>query len=101
MKNQIIIGIMATTILIVGCDKKSPRRVVTPQPSQGSPSTSGAQLPQRAIVSRAKTVVLPEFKLDGVTLPEAIRQLQQAAKENAQDDKGFNFMISNPDVIRP
>jgi hypothetical protein len=40
--------------------------------------------------------VLPEFKLDGVSLPEAVHQLQTAAKQNDPESKGVNFMINNP-----
>ena len=76
---------MAATILIAGCGKKSP-------------SSSATQPPERAIVTKAKSIVLPEFKLDGVTLPEAVHQLQIAAKQNDPESKGVNFMIKNSDV---
>lgn len=74
MKNAIITGIIAATILIAGS------------------SSSIAQTQERGMVTRAKSIVLPQFKLDGVTLQEAVRQLSVAAK---QDDpsKGVNFLL--------
>jgi hypothetical protein len=77
MKNAIITGIIAATILMAG-----------------SPS-SVAQTQERAIVTRAKSIELPEFKLDGVTLAEAVRQLSAAAKQS-DPSKGVNFMIAEP-----
>ena len=77
MKNAIITGIIAATILIAG-----------------SP-TSTAQTQESAIVTRAKSIELPEFKLDGVTLSEAVRQLSVAAKQS-DHSKGVNFMITKP-----
>lgn len=77
MKNAIITGIMAAIILIAG-----------------SPS-SIAQTQERAIVTRAKNIELPEFKLDGVTLAEAVRQLSAAAKQS-DPSKGVNFMVTEP-----
>jgi hypothetical protein len=52
--------------------------------------------PERAIVTKAKSIVLPEFKLDGVTLSEAVHQLSIAARQNAHDGQGVNFMITEP-----
>ena len=75
MKNAILSGIITATILIAG----------------SSPSV--AQTQERAIVTRAKSLVLPEFKLDGVTLTEAVQQLQIAAKQ-ADPSKGVNFMVT-------
>jgi len=75
MKNTIITGIIAATILIAGS------------------FSSIAQAQERAIVMKAKSIVLPEFKLDGVTLKEAIRQLSAAAKQN-DPSKGVNFMAT-------
>jgi hypothetical protein len=75
MKNAIITGIIAATILIAGS------------------SSSIAQTQERAIVTKAKSIVLPEFKLDGVTLPEAVHQLQIAAKQS-DPGKGINFMVT-------
>ena len=77
MKNTIIIGIIAATILIAGS------------------SSSTAQTQERAIVTRAKSIELPEFKLDGVSLAEAVRQLSDAAKQS-DPSKGVNFMITEP-----
>ena len=77
MKNIIITGIIAATILIAGS------------------YSSTAQTQERAIVTRAKSIVLPEFKLDGVTLQEAVQQLSAAAKQS-DPSKGVNFMISKP-----
>jgi hypothetical protein len=77
MKNAIITGIIAATILIVGS------------------SSSIAQTQERAIVTRAKSIELPEFKLDGVTLAEAVRQLSSAAKQS-DPSKEVNFMLTEP-----
>jgi hypothetical protein len=77
MKNIIITGIIAATILIAGS------------------SSSTAQTQERAIVTRAKSIELPEFKLDGVTLSEAVRQLSAAAKQS-DPSKGVNFMLTEP-----
>jgi len=98
MKNVIITGIMAATILIAGCGKKSPSSSVMPPPAQADAKSSSlvAQPSERAIVTKAKSIVLPEFKLDGVTLSEAVHQLQIAARQNANDGQGVNFMISGP-----
>jgi hypothetical protein len=54
--------------------------------------------PERAIVTKARSIVLPEFKLDGVTLSEALLQLRTAAKQNDPESKGFNFMATKPAV---
>jgi len=40
--------------------------------------------------------VLAEFKLDGATLSEALKQLLDAAKQNDHDGKGVNFLITKP-----
>jgi hypothetical protein len=77
MKNTIITGIIAATILIAGS------------------SSSVAQTQERAIVTKAKSIVLPEFKLDGVTLAEAVRQLSVAAKQSYPSN-GINFMLTEP-----
>jgi len=62
-------------------------------------STSGAQPRERAIVTKAKSIVLPEFKSDGATLREALNKLHDASRQNSPDGKGCNFIITNPDVI--
>jgi phage tail sheath gpL-like len=95
MKYAIITGIMAATILIAGCGKKSPSSSATPPPAQAD-ATSVAQPAERATVTKAKSIVLPEFKLDGVTLSEAVQQLQIASKQNDPESKGVNFMITRP-----
>ncbi|MDB6056946.1 MAG: hypothetical protein JWO95_790 [Verrucomicrobiales bacterium] len=43
--------------------------------------------------------MLPEFKLDGVTLREAVYRLREASKQNSPDGKGFNFIVTNPEGI--
>ena len=100
MKNAIITGIMAATILIAGCVKSSPSSSAAPPPAQADASASSpvAQPPERAIVTMAKSIVLPEFKLDGVTLQEAVHQLQIAAKQDDPESKGVNFMVTEPAV---
>ena len=75
MKNAIITGIIAATILIVGS------------------SSTVAQTQESAIVTKAKSIELPEFKLDGVTLGEAVHQLQIAAKQS-DPSKGVNFLVT-------
>ena len=47
------------------------------------------------MVTRAKSIELAEFKLDGVTLPEAVRQLSAAAKQS-DSSKEVNFVITKP-----
>jgi len=98
MKYAIITGIMAATILIAGCGKKSPSSSATPPPAQADATSSSpvAQPLERAIVTKAKSIVLPEFKLDGVTLQDAVKRLSVAARQNALDGKGVNFMITGP-----
>jgi hypothetical protein len=96
MRNEIITGTIAATILIAGCGKQSASSPATP-PSAPAVATSSAPVarPERAIVTKAKSIVLPEFKLDGVTLSEAVRQLSDAAKQNDPGKgKGINFMIT-------
>ena len=98
MNNTIITGIMAATILIAGCGKESPSNAATP-PSSKADATSSSPVvrpPERAIVTKARSIVLPEFKLDGVTLPEALKQLRDASKQNDSEGKGINFMIAGP-----
>lgn len=51
---------------------------------------------ERAVITQAKSIVLPEFKLDGVTLSEALKRLSVAARQNSHDKKGVNFMITEP-----
>jgi hypothetical protein len=97
MKNATITGIVVATILMAGCGKKSPSSSATP-PSQTEAKASSpiSHPPERAIVTKAKSIVLPEFKLDGVTLPEALKQLRDVSKQNDPESKGFNFMITGP-----
>ena len=78
MKSTTITGIIAATILIAGS------------------FSSVAQTQERAIVTKAKSILLPEFKLDGVSLSEATRQLNIASKQNDPESKGVNFMITGP-----
>ncbi len=92
MKNPIITGIMAATVLIAGCDKKSPSSSAIPPRSQAA----NAQTSERAIVTKAKSIVLPEFNLDGVTFAEALQRLSTAAKQNDPESKGINFVITGP-----
>ena len=51
------------------------------------------KLPERAIVTQAKHIRLPEFKLEGVTFMEAVRQLSLAARQQDPEKKGVNFML--------
>ncbi|MGD1019628.1 MAG: hypothetical protein ABSA12_09955 [Verrucomicrobiia bacterium] len=41
----------------------------------------------------AKTIKLPEFKLDAVSFPEATRQLHDASKQYDPEHKGFQFIM--------
>ena len=61
MKNAIATGIMATTILIAGCGKKSPSSSATPPPAQAGATSSSpvAQPPERAIATNA----FPQFTI--------------------------------------
>ena len=105
MKNTIIIGIIAATILIAGSSSSvaqaqesavgaNTKHFVLPKSVAGT-NANTTVLPKRAIVTRAKSIVLPEFKLDGITLAEAVRQLSAAAKQS-DPSKGVNFMITEP-----
>jgi hypothetical protein len=52
--------------------------------------------PEPAMVAKARSIVLPEFKLEGVTLSEALRRLSDASKQNDHDNKGVNFLVTQP-----
>ena len=104
MKNANITGIIAATILIAGSFSSvaqaqesavdaNTKHFVLPKSAAGTNATT--VLPERVIVTRAKSIVLPEFKLDGVTLTEAVRQLSDAAKQS-DPSKGVNFMVTKP-----
>ena len=41
----------------------------------------------------AKTIKLPEFKLDSISFPEATKQLRDASKQYDPKHKGFQFMM--------
>ncbi len=58
-----------------------------------SATAGDTKVPERAIVTKAKAIVLPEFKLEGVTFFEAARQLTLAGRQYDPDKKGVNFMI--------
>jgi hypothetical protein len=60
---------------------------------QSGAADTGANAPESAIVTKAKRILLPEFKLDGVTLEEAVNQLQIAAKQ-PDPGNGINFAIT-------
>jgi hypothetical protein len=77
MKNAIITGIIAATILIAGS------------------TSSNAQTQELAIVTKAKSIVLPEFKLDGVSFMEAIRQLSAAGKQHDPAQDGVRCLVMN------
>lgn len=104
MKNAIITGTIAATILIVGPTSF----IAQAQESAAGANTKHFVLPksegtnksaiveqERAIVARAKSIKLAEFKLDGVTLAEAVRQLSDAAKQS-DPSKEVNFVITKP-----
>ena len=59
------------------------------------------KVPERAIVTKAKRIVLPEFKVDNVTLIEAIKKLTDAAHHNDPERQGFNFMIDSSKTVPP
>ena len=54
-----------------------------------------AVTPARAIVTQARSIVLPEFKLDSVPFMEAVRQLSAISKEHDPGHKGFNYIVTN------
>ena len=58
-----------------------------------SATAADTKVPERAIVTKAKAIVLPEFKLEGVTFFEALRQLTLAGRQHDPDKKGVNFLI--------
>ena len=75
MRNTIITGIIAATVFMAGS------------------SSSLAQTPERAIVTVARSIVLPEFKLEAVPFTEAVRQLSAASKQHDPAHKGVNFLV--------
>jgi hypothetical protein len=84
MKNIFILG-CALLLAATGCK----RETQTTQPTV----VATAKAPENAIVTKAKGIVLPEFKLDSVTLSVALQRLAIAAKQNDPERKGVNFMI--------
>jgi hypothetical protein len=89
MKNIFMFGCV-WLLAASGCK----RETQTTQPTV----VATAKAPEKAIVTKAKSIVLPQFKLDGVTLSEAVQQLSIAGKQNDPENKGVNFMIQNSDV---
>ncbi len=75
MKNAIITGIIAASILMAGS------------------SSSLAQTQERAIVTKAKSIVLPEFKLDAVPFVEGVRRLMAAGQRHDPGHKGVNILV--------
>ena len=105
MKNANITGIITATILIAGsflsvtqaqesAVDANTKHFVLPKSAVGT-NANTTVLPERAIVTRARSIELPEFKLDGVSLQEAVHQLQLAAKQS-DPSKGVSFMITKP-----
>jgi len=89
MKNMLILG-CALLLAATGCK----RETQTTQPT----IDATAKAPESAIVTKAKGIVLPEFKLDGVTLSVALQRLSITAKQNDPERKGVNFMVKRPYV---
>ena len=43
----------------------------------------------------AKSIRLPEFRVDAVPFAEMVRKLHDASKQHDPDHKGFNFLVTN------
>ena len=48
------------------------------------------------MLDKSSTNVLKEYKVDGVTLIEALKRLTDLAIKNDPEKKGVNFMINGP-----
>ena len=51
--------------------------------------------PKRKLLVKAQAITLPEFKLAGVTLEQAVCDLRDASKRYDPDHKGFNFIVTD------
>ena len=54
--------------------------------------------PTRKVLVTAKSITLPEFKLEGVTFVEAVRELQAAGRRHDTNHRGVNYLV--PDAAR-
>ena len=54
--------------------------------------------PTRKVLVTAKSITLPEFKVDGVTFVEAVRELQAAGKRHDTNHTGVNYLV--PDTAK-
>lgn len=53
------------------------------------------------MLNKASNIVLKEYKVDGVTLIEALKHLTDLAIKNDPENKGLNFMINGPVTPEP
>ena len=87
MKNAIIIGIVATSILMVGCDKKSSSGSTTPPPGSKSVAVSdGSNTWYVGGVTISGTNV-PATRGSGVRLSEATQVAIRSAISRARDNQ--------------
>ena len=66
-----------------------------------SPEANKTQETQVTGLARAKTIMLPQFKLDNVSFPDAVRELSNAGKGNDVSRKGVVFLISTSSESLP
>lgn len=51
---------------------------------------------ERAVVTKAKAIVLPEFTVKDATLVDALKQLKNASVQQDPAHKGVSFMLTGP-----
>jgi hypothetical protein len=59
-------------------------------------TAADAKAPTRKVLVTANSIRLPEFKLDGVTFDEAVRELQAAGRRHDPKHKGVNYLVPDP-----
>src|SRR6266496_1125809 len=56
-------------------------------------AADGKASQNRKLLEAAKSITLPQFKLEDVTLDVAVRQLQAAGKRYDAEHRGVNFLL--------
>ncbi len=79
-------ALVSTFIILVG----GPTSVSAAQPRTG----------QVKIVTKARSITLAEFKLDGVTFWDAVGRLQATGKQHDPDGIGINFLVTGTDHVK-
>jgi hypothetical protein len=100
MKNLIIIGIMATMMVLVGCGKKAASISLTPSATTTSSANVNPYSPRQLLLTKATSIVLPEFKVDNLALSDVMGRLSEAAFANDPhpsdaERKQLNFLLYN------